>query len=146
MSDPVQHRGHCRCGTVSMSSAFVPDFAVYCHCDDCRRATGAPVLASVAFPKDSITWNGRESVSCHTSGTASRLFCKQCGSPIAQEHESQDHLTFFNTGFMDNPEAFPPKAHTFSNQQISWLMLNDDLHRAETTLLINTDSNDGHTR
>lgn len=141
MNHNAQHRGHCRCGTVSMVSDFTPDFAVYCHCDDCRRATGAPVLASVAFPKNEITWTGQGNISRFQSGTASRLFCSICGSPIAQEHESRADLTFFNTGFMDNPEAYPPKAHTFASQQLSWLQLTDDLHKTDTTVLINQDSN-----
>ena len=135
----TEHRGHCRCGSVVMMASQDPNFTVYCHCDDCRRATGAPVLASVAFFKADITWERRETLSRFTEGTASRLFCSRCGSPVAQEHESADDRTFFNTGFMDNPEAYPPTYHTFAGQQLSWLQLHDDLKRVEKTVLIETD-------
>ncbi len=143
MNNVVKHRGHCRCGLVVMEASSTPDFAVYCHCDDCRRATGSPVLASVGFPKIDIAWTSNSTVSRYVNGTASRLFCSNCGSQIAQEHESRSDMTFFNTGFMDNPEAYPPTAHTFAGDQLSWLSLNDDLPRAEKTLLIDTQSNDG---
>ena len=130
------HRGHRRCGAVSIETRCAPDFIVYCHCDDCRRATGAPVLASVGIPKAEVTWNGE--AARHTIGTATRLFCRDCGSPIAQEHESKSDITFFNTGFMDNPEIYPPSYHTFAGQQLPWLQLHDDLPRVEKTLLIET--------
>lgn len=132
------HRGHCRCGSVVLIALEEPDFAVYCHCDDCRRATGAPVLTSVGFSKSAIEWQASVTLARHTIGTASRLFCVECGSPVAQEHESKSDMTFINTAFMDDPEAFPPKYHTFADRQISWLKLNDDLPRVEKTLLIST--------
>ena len=143
MSNAKQHRGHCRCGNVSMASEFTPEFTVYCHCDDCRRATGSPVLASVAFPKSTITWTGEDSVSRFINGTATRLFCSNCGSPIAQEHESRNDLTFINTGFMENPEAYPPKYHSYSGDQLSWLRLDDELPRHKATVLINQNVEDG---
>lgn len=116
-----------------------PDFSVYCHCDDCRRATGAPVLASVAFFKRDIEWQADETLRRYRKGTASRLFCSRCGSPVAQEHDSADDRTFFNTGFMDEPERFAPSYHTFAGQQLSWLQLTDDLPRHEKTILIKTE-------
>ena len=122
-----------------MTASKDPDFAVYCHCDDCRRATGAPVLASVAFFKRDITWERKETLSRFVQGTASRLFCNGCGSPVAQEHDSASDRTFFNTGFMDDPEAYPPSYHTFAGQQLGWLELHDDLKRVEKTLLIDTE-------
>ena len=47
-------------------------------------------------------------------------------------------MIFINTGFMDEPENFPPKAHTFAGEQLSWLSLHDDLPRFEKTILIET--------
>ncbi len=134
----ISHKGHCRCGSVTLTACAEPELSVYCHCDDCRRATGAPVLASVGFSKDALDWEQAETLARHTIGTASRLFCRECGTPVAQEHESKNDMTFLNTAFMDNPEAFPPQYHTFAGQQISWLDLEDNLPRVEKTLLIET--------
>jgi hypothetical protein len=119
-----------------MVASVEPSFSVYCHCDDCRRATGAPVLASVAFAKDSVVWESDVTLRRYSNGPATRLFCGECGSPVAQEHDSAVDRTFFNTGFMDNPTAFPPTAHTFAGQQLEWLKLHDNLPRHEKTILI----------
>ena len=139
MNDSPSHRGHCRCGSVDMVARAEPELSVYCHCDDCRRATGAPVLASAGFPKKVITWEADGGLKSFKRGTATRLFCSRCGSPVAQEHESADHMTFFNTGFMDDPEAFPPTYHTFAGKKLGWLKLHDDLPKVEKTILIKTE-------
>jgi hypothetical protein len=140
-----QHRGHCRCGSVAITAAAEPNSSVYCHCDDSRRATGSPVLASVAFPKVAIEWTARTSLKSHRTGTAARLICGECGSPVAQEHESASDRIFFNTGFMDDPAAYPPTAHTFAGKQVSWLKLCDRLPKHEKTVLITTEATGGST-
>lgn len=133
------HRGHCRCEGVVVEISGDPVLSVFCHCDDCRRSAGAPVIASVGFEKDGIKWQAMETLERWTKGTCSRLFCKRCGSPIAQEHESAPAKTFFNTAFMDRPEDFPPTYHTFEGQQLPWLELADQLSRHEKTVLIKTE-------
>ena len=131
-----EHRGHCRCEGVIISVGAEPDVSVYCHCDDCCRSTGAPVIASVGMPRDKITWVANDSLARFVSGTCTRTFCNQCGTPVAQEHESAPNLIFFYTAFMDDPEHFPPTYHSFEGQQLDWLALNDDLDRYEKTKMI----------
>ncbi|MGB7286966.1 MAG: GFA family protein [Salaquimonas sp.] len=139
MSDSKEHRGNCRCGGIKIVARGEIVLSVYCHCDDCRRAVGAPILASVGFLKDNVDWLSDKSLKRHTIGTATRVFCSECGTPVAQEHESAADNIFFNTGFMDNPQDYPPTYHTFAGQQLAWLKLSDDLPRVEKTLLIKTD-------
>ncbi len=139
MSNQPSHRGHCRCNSVVITARGAPDLSVYCHCDDCRRATGAPVLASVGFPKKNITWEADDTLKRYKEGTATRLFCSHCGSPVAQEHDSASHMTFLNTGFMENPNDFPPDYHTFAGQKLDWLELQDDLRKVDKTILIKTE-------
>lgn len=138
MTAASTHKGHCRCGSVAMHAAAAPDFSVYCHCDDCRRSCGAPVIASVGFQSADIIWDADETLLRYQNGTATRLFCSRCGSPVAQQHESAAEKIFFNTGFMDDPAAYPPTYHTFSGEQLPWLELSDDLPRADRTLIIKT--------
>ena len=39
------HTGGCRCGAVRFEASADPHHVSYCHCKDCRRASGAPVSA-----------------------------------------------------------------------------------------------------
>ncbi len=94
------------------------------------------MLASIGFWKKDTKWDFTDSLARFVAGTATRLFCSQCGSPIGQEHESASERIFINTGFMDDPASFPPNAHTFAGAQLPWLNLADDLMRHESTILI----------
>ena len=132
----TSHRGHCRCESVVISVQAEPEASVYCHCDDCCRSTGAPVIASIGMPHDKITWEGSAHLGEYVEGTCTRTFCKECGTPVAQLHESAPELIFFYTAFMDKPEDFPPTYHSFEGQQTSWLKLVDDLTRYEKTKFI----------
>ena len=129
-------KGHCLCGDVTWEYSGEQIWACYCHCDDCRRSTGSPVLASVGFEDAGVTWSSRQTLGEYVSGTCTRLFCSTCGSPIAQRHESAPGKTFFNTAFMDEPEKFPPTYHTFAGQQLDWLELGDNLPRHDSTIMI----------
>ncbi|MEM9332883.1 MAG: GFA family protein [Pseudomonadota bacterium] len=135
-----KHRGHCRCESVVISVTSEPEVSVYCHCDDCRRSTGAPIIAAVGMPGVSVTWEARDTLTRYVHGTCTRTFCNRCGTPIAQEHESAPHLIFFYTAFMDEPDKFPPTYHSFEGQQISWLHLTDDLDRCDKTRVIEVQS------
>lgn len=139
MAGKQVHSGRCRCGLTAIEVHGEAAATMYCHCTDCRRATGAPVLASVGFFKTDINWTEDSTVKRHTIGTATRVFCEECGTPIAQEHESKDDIIFVNTGYMDSPENFPPSYHSFGGQQLSWLKLEDDLERIEKTRFIKTE-------
>ena len=132
----TEHRGHCRCGSVAIRTSAEPEVSVFCHCDDCRRSAGAPLIASVGIPRASVAWDRDASLARYVSGTCTRTFCGTCGSPVAQEHESAPELIFFNTCFMENPENFPPTYHSFGGDQLDWLKLKDDLPRYEATKVI----------
>jgi len=125
------HRGHCRCEGVVIEAAEDQLAAVYCHCDDCRRSAGAPLIAAVGFDKNAVTWVSDETLAKWVKGTCTRLFCNRCGTPVAQLHESAPERIYFNTGFMDEPQNFPPQAHAFAPEQLPWLELTDTLRRAE---------------
>jgi len=130
------HRGHCRCEGVIIEVLGEPDVSVFCHCDDCRRSSGAPVIAAAGFQKSDITWQAKETLAIWVNGSCTRLFCSRCGSPVAQEHESAPTRTYFNTAFMDKPENFPPNMHSYEGEQLSWLQLNDTLPRHQKTVSI----------
>ncbi|MEL7428611.1 MAG: GFA family protein [Pseudomonadota bacterium] len=125
------HRGHCRCEGITVEISQDAVASVYCHCDDCRRSAGAPVIASVGFNKAAIAWTADTTVGRWVKGTCTRLFCSRCGTPVAQEHEIAPERTYFYTAFMEKPELFPPQAHAFAGEKLGWLELADTLEKHE---------------
>jgi hypothetical protein len=66
---------------------------------------------------------------CASSPDVSRSFCSACGSPIAYEAARlPDEIHLFH-GTLDDPGALAPTAHVFTEEQLSWFEVHDDLAR-----------------
>ena len=127
------HTGACRCGSVAIEATGELHFSGYCHCDDCRRSNGAPVVSFVGFEQDQFNWTSNSTLTKWQNGSFARLFCKSCGSPVAYTDNQLPEVTFFYTAFMHDPAAFPPEHHSYHGEKISWFNLNDDLPKFEDT-------------
>jgi len=46
-----QFEGRCLCGAVRFTATGQPKGVYWCHCQSCRRHTGAPVSVFVAFER-----------------------------------------------------------------------------------------------
>ena len=47
-----QFEGSCLCGAVRFAAIGQPESVVWCHCESCRKHSGAPVSVFVAFKRD----------------------------------------------------------------------------------------------
>jgi len=127
------HPGSCRCGSVSMKATGSPQFSGYCHCDDCRRSNGAPIVSFAGFGRAQVEWKSQERLAEWNNGPFTRMFCKACGSPVAYADQQVSEIVFFYTGFMKDPSAFPPDHHSYYNEKLDWVQLSDTLERFEKT-------------
>ena len=122
--------GGCLCGAVRFRLDARPGWISYCHCKDCRKATGAPVVAFAGAATATVTFEGEVEPAVHRSSPqVRRRFCPRCGSPIAYEDEGLPDMIYLFLGALDAPEAFPPRHHAFESQRLPWLRIDDDLPR-----------------
>lgn len=122
------HAGGCRCGAVRFEVSAEPNHRSYCHCGDCRRASGAPVSAFVGFPIDAVVFTGK-GLKMFENGEVTRSFCGTCGSPIAYIDERLEDDIYFMLGAMDLPANFEPTLHAYASEQLPFLHIQDDLPR-----------------
>ena len=127
-----RHGGGCRCAAVRFEAAADPHHISYCHCADCRKATGAPVSAFVGFLAEAVTFSG-QAPRTFADGPVSRSFCAVCGSPIAYVDARIGEQIFFMLGAMDAPELYKPTLHAYVREQLSYLYMPDGLPRMLTT-------------
>ena len=73
--------GGCLCGAVRFEFAGAPLWAGYCHCESCRRATGAPVAAFIGVQQSAVSFSGEPPSVFPSSPGVERWFCGACGSP-----------------------------------------------------------------
>jgi hypothetical protein len=125
------HTGGCRCGAIRFKVSSEPFYTSYCHCNDCRRASGAPVAAFVGFLTKDVAFDGASGAT-YGADPIARSFCATCGAPIAYSDARIAHQIFFMLGAMDNPEKYPPSVHGFVSEELPFFHLNDGLPRMQT--------------
>ena len=81
MSEQIEAKGQCLCGSVKLSAKSVSKNAGVCHCSMCRQWTGGPLLAVNCGTE--VEFEGAEAISTYTSSEwAERGFCAKCGSNL----------------------------------------------------------------
>ena len=121
--------GRCYCGAHVFTATRQPDVVTYCHCDDCRRVSGAPVAAFAAFGIDNITFNPPLETSISVTDGVERWFCKSCGSPLAATYAYLPDQLYVSLGVIDQAEALQPERHAHAGNTLAWLKIDDDLPR-----------------
>ena len=127
--------GHCLCKKTKWEFVGKVTWACYCHCDDCRRNCGAPIVAWLGVPIKNFKWTGSAPKELESSKGVYRYFCDDCGSPmgfVANHYAGGMHLY---AASLKNPHDFEPTFHVNYEHKLPWLHINDDLPKHEGTLL-----------
>lgn len=118
----MTHQGGCHCGAVRYEVAGEPQHVALCHCSDCRKSSGAPMVAWAAFTEDQFKLVEGEPVTFNSSGSAMRSFCPKCGSGLYYRNaEFLPGIVDVQSATLDDPEALPPGAHIQTAERLGWM-------------------------
>ncbi len=126
-----QFEGGCLCGAVRFIAAGKPKGVYWCHCQSCRRHSGAPVSVFVAF--DSETYSvtkGEITKFDSTPGRTRRGFCARCGSTLTCESLAGPTgpgptETHFHVGAFDQAARLQPRRQYFQEERLPWFQIED---------------------
>jgi hypothetical protein len=125
--------GGCMCGAVRYKARGAPVWVGHCHCESCRRATGAPVVTFVCFKVDQVAFTKGERRIYNSSPGVGRAFCGQCGTPLTWEGKSnmpaRGAILEVYISTLDDPNAFTPTNHICYSEKIAWFDVADNLPR-----------------
>jgi hypothetical protein len=113
--------GHCLCGAVTYACDAVPRWQDLCHCESCRRATGAPFAAYLGMADGHWRWTGAPPATFASSARALRFFCPACGSPLAYRTADAPDEMHFHAGTLDTPAAFTPASHDHHHEALPFV-------------------------
>jgi hypothetical protein len=122
MSEP-EFEGGCICGAVRFVATGRPKGVFWCHCQSCRRHSGAPVSVFVGYDRGAYVVTQGEIAKFKSSKKTTRGFCRTCGSTLTCETEFLPEETHFHVGAFDHAAAFEPSQHVFKEEQLPWLHL-----------------------
>jgi len=123
--------GGCLCGAVRYEAApEAGDVADYCHCVQCRRAAGAPVVAWVQVAPDRFAVVQGAAKAFASSAAATRWFCGDCGSQLYMT-DAAGVSVGITLGTLDTPAAVRPTVHGWESERLAWFAVADGLPRYE---------------
>lgn len=113
--------GRCHCGAITYEMGEQTVHNTLCHCTDCRRSAGAPMVAWGMVSVDQITIHGAPHVYA-SSEHGRRHFCPACGTGLFYTNEEIfPGLIDVQTATLDNPGALQPTAQIQVAERIPWM-------------------------
>jgi hypothetical protein len=105
------HTGTCYCGAIEIEMRGDPLEMGYCHCENCRHYSAAPVSAFTLWKKEDVSVaKGEEFLGQFKSSDISgRGYCTKCDGHILVEHPTLG-LVDVRIGALRN-FPFKPKVH-----------------------------------
>jgi hypothetical protein len=120
--------GGCQCGAVRYEVIGEPQHIALCHCKDCRKSAGAPMVAWAAFAEDEFTVLQGDITTFNSSGSSMRGFCATCGTGLTYRNaEYLPGIVDIQSVTLDDPELFAPGAHIQTAEQVGWMAHTHDL-------------------
>ncbi len=123
--------GACLCGAVRFEATLPSLWCAHCHCSQCRRFHGAPVVTWVGFNDAGfrITVGANILRWYSSSALARRGFCGDCGSSFLFQSEQWPGEMHVSLSNVLDPMDRAPEGHVHFDSHVSWLELADDLPR-----------------
>ena len=115
------YEGGCLCGAVRFRATGKPKWILWCHCQSCRKHSGAPASVFVAFTRDAITMSQGQITKFSSSPGVHRGFCSRCGSTLTCENDRYPGETHFHVGAFDRADELKPKGEIFPEERLTWL-------------------------
>ena len=116
------HTGHCHCGAVRYEVDAEPKWSALCHCGDCRRHAGAPVVGWVAFPADALKIARGQAKIYRSSEHGRRHFCPDCGTGLFYFNAvNLPGIADVQSATLDDPDALAPQIHVQTAERLVWM-------------------------
>lgn len=125
--------GGCYCGAIRYAADGPVFDGTLCHCNDCRRISGAPAVAWFSVRRSGLRFTQGAPAELRSSEHVRRGFCRGCGTMLTYRHDDTPDDIDITTCSLDHPELAPPRDHTFAASRVGWLQLADDLPRYART-------------
>jgi len=113
--------GGCHCGAVRYRVSGEPMHVAICHCSDCRKSAGAPMVSWAMFKAEQFAVTQGEVTTHNSSGESKRSFCPRCGTGLLFTNaENLPGIVDVQSATLDDPDALPAQVHIQTAERIGW--------------------------
>jgi hypothetical protein len=122
--------GSCLCGGLKYRVSGEPTRFYHCHCQRCRKASGAAHTSNLFVENGTLEFEGDTSLmrqyKLPEAERFSRYFCATCGGPVPKEIPDFK-LIFVPAGTLDDEPNIRPQARIFQDSRASWSCEGEEL-------------------
>lgn len=114
--------GGCHCGAVRYQAEGEALTHALCHCVDCRRHAGAPMVGWTMYPDSAIKVTKGAPKVYKSSEHGRRSFCADCGTGLFFTNaQVLPGIIDIQSATYDDPAAVPAQAHIQVADRIPWM-------------------------
>lgn len=118
---PTRADGGCHCGATRYSMPTAVEHHALCHCSDCRRHAGAPLVGWALVGQDTLEVSGTPKVYA-SSEHGRRHFCGDCGTGLFYTNEAVfPGQIDVQTATLDDPDLIPAQVQIQTAERIGWM-------------------------
>jgi len=119
--------GGCECGAVSYQVEDAFQYALNCHCSNCRAATGSAFKPSAGIERDKLeVTEGGDRLLIWGDDDLNHTRCGVCGSLLYSVVRDGEYLHVALGSLADAPNL-PPSKHIFVGSKAPWFEITDEL-------------------
>ena len=121
--------GGCLCGTIRYRITGKLGPVIYCHCSQCRRASGSAFAANAPVRTKYLEWEkGEDFIQEYESSPGKlRAFCRHCGSALYSRRRDRPDERRIRLGTLDGDPERRSVGHFFASSKAPWYEIEDDL-------------------
>ncbi len=114
--------GGCHCGAIRYEVEGDALTHALCHCTDCRRHSGAPMVAWTMYPEAALRVT-KGAVRVYVSSEHGRReFCAECGTGLFMRYaDVLPGIVDIQSATYDNPDAVPAQVQIQVADRIGWM-------------------------
>ena len=114
--------GGCHCGAIRYAVEGEPLTHALCHCSDCRRHAGAPMVGWTMYPQTAFKITKGTPKVYESSQHGRRHFCGHCGTGLFYYNgEMLPGIVDIQSATYDAPESVPAQVHIQTAERIEWM-------------------------
>ena len=114
--------GGCHCGAIRYESDGAPRTHALCHCRDCRRHAGAPMVGWTMYRQGAVKVTKGTPKVYASSEHGRRHFCPDCGTGLFYTNDKiLPGIIDIQSATMDDPDAVPARVHIQVAERIGWM-------------------------
>jgi hypothetical protein len=120
--DTMKQSGGCHCGGIRYEVEGEPLTHALCHCSDCRRHSGAPMVGWTMYPQEALQILKGAPKTYESSQHGRREFCPDCGTGLFYSNASfLPGLIDIQSATYDEQDAVPAQIHIQVAERITWM-------------------------